>query len=430
MCLPINREEIAESVFFTRITDSRYKTNRITIAFLTSQDSAERVSEIALLMRVLSRRNGTYPDTKLFSRALAELYDTTIAFDLGNFGDCHCAELAVSAIDDSYALEGEAVTSAAAQILLDCVMKPHFTSCTSGKIAADIEADKKAQIEEIEAELNDKRRYANIKAMEIAYRGEKSALNKNGTVEGVGAATADLLLAAYNKLLQTARIEIICAGKNDFSAVAELYAAAFSALGRKKENICNVNSEYSPLKSSPEERTEKLPVSQCKTVFVMKTDCRDTAALKMMTKIYGGGVSSKLFLNVREKLSLCYYCASVFDAEKGIMMIYSGVEESNIDPAREEIFRQWEDMKAGNFTEEDLAKAFIGTENDLKSISDSPAGITGWYLGKIYRCDIISPEKQIERYKEVTREQIIAAASGTALDTVYVLRGQEEVSSD
>lgn len=46
-----------------------------------------------------------------------------------------------------------------------------------------------------------------------------------------------------------------------------------------------------------------------------------------MTDVFGGGPYSRLFMNVREKLSLCYYCSARLIRGKGIIVIQSGIEK-------------------------------------------------------------------------------------------------------
>ena len=62
----------------------------------------------------------------------------------------------------------------------------------------------------------------------------------------------------------------------------------------------------------------------------------DVAAARLMNALLGGTPHSLLFRNVREKLSLCYYCASSYDRLKGILLVDSGVDGQNAGRAKEE----------------------------------------------------------------------------------------------
>ena len=131
-------------------------------------------------------------------------------------------------------------------------------------------------------------------------------------------------------------------------------------------------------------------------------------------------------MNVREKLSLCYYCWSRYNEKKGAMLIDCGIENSNIEKAKAEIIAQFEDMKKGNFSDDDVLYAKLNSQNTLKTIGDSLGAIAGWYLSAIYMNDIKSPEEVMEEDMAVTREQIIEAANSMKLDTVYILTSNGE----
>ena len=143
--------------------------------------------------------------------------------------------------------------------------------------------------------------------------------------------------------------------------------------------------------------------------------------------IMGGTPFSRLFLNVREKLSLCYYCAARFDGATGIMMVDIGLEKGNKDKAKEEILRQLSLVAQGEFDGEELENTKLSYINSLKSVGDSLAAIESWYLMQILWYEQpASTEQEVEAVQAVTREQVIGAASQVTLDTVYFLTSKED----
>ena len=144
-----------------------------------------------------------------------------------------------------------------------------------------------------------------------------------------------------------------------------------------------------------------------------------------MAAILGGTTSSKLFVNVREKLSLCYYCISRYDLYKGILLIDSGVENINIEKARAEILAQLEAICKGDFTEEEQRSALLSLKNSYNSVYESDSSIEGYYFGQILKKTRFTPEMEKEKLEKVTREEIIQVAKKIKLDTVYLLTGKE-----
>jgi predicted Zn-dependent peptidase len=359
----------------------------------------------------------------LLNARLSSLYAAKLSDSVSNLGDTQNITLTIKTIDSRYALENEDVMGVAVKILLDCLFNPLLESdsptesCGFSKKVT--ETEKQACIDTIEAELNEKRVYAIRRATELLCKGEPAAVHDRGTIERVRKITAESAYKAYQSLLETARIEIICVGCNNFYTVRETMTEVFARLKRGEIEDCH--SKMSSAKSQILTHTEEMEVNQSKMVLGLKSESDDIDALTLMTKIYGGSATSKLFEKVREEMSLCYYCWSKFYVGKSLLIAECGVEKDKIEIAKDEILNQLELMKTSDFTDDEMNHAMLSMENDLKLVNDSLTGIKTWYLSKIYRCDIITPEQAIERYRRVTRERIVKAAESVVLDTVYIL---------
>jgi predicted Zn-dependent peptidase len=183
----------------------------------------------------------------------------------------------------------------------------------------------------------------------------------------------------------------------------------------------------SPVKDEVCEIREKLDVTQCKTVMAYKSDYEDIYTAKLFTGLLGCTPFSKLFVNVREKLSLCYYCSAGYIDLKGTMVIQSGVEKANIERAREAVEEQVEQLKQGNFTDEELYNTKLYLCGLYKSNYDTTGDTASWYEAQITRGTELTPEQQSEILMNVTREQVIECAKSFRLDTVYVMESDSEV---
>ena len=172
---------------------------------------------------------------------------------------------------------------------------------------------------------------------------------------------------------------------------------------------------------------EDMPVNQGKLVIGMRSGVTlhdpDYPAMLMFNEIFGGGVTSKLFMNVREKMSLCYYCSSSPDSYKGLLFVQSGIEVENREVAETAINDQLEAVRRGEFTEEEMRSAYLGLVNSYRELSDSARGLESWYLGRMLAGVGGAPDDVSERLSVVTKDEIIAAAKKSAVDTVYFLRG-------
>lgn len=416
----INRRKIADGVYFSSITDKRYKKNLISVAFST-QLSEETATENVIVPLLLTKCNSKLPSYKAFNNKMSRLYASGIGGTTGRQYDLQTISFGAYYLDDVYALAGEKMTEIMTDILIDCLTSP---VTENGVFTAKfIELEKKTAIDNIETAINDKRSYAIERAMKTICKGEPASVCSYGTVEKAKLITPESAYKAYRRMLETMPCEIICTGCSDFDGVAEKFAAAFEKAGR--HDIENTTIALSPVKTQTEEVTERLTVNQSKLVLGFKSHSDDDAALILLQKIFGGTTSSKLFQNVREKMSLCYYCSAARNDLKGIMLVNSGVENENIEKTKEAVIDQLEEIKNGNFTDEDINFAEMAIKNDLKSVADSAGNVSNWYFDCIRKNDIVTPEEKLERYLGVSKERIIAAAKSMVLDSVYVLTGNE-----
>lgn len=416
----INRRKIADGVYFSSITDKRYKKNLISVAFST-QLSEDTATENVIVPVLLTKCNSKLPTYKAFNNKMSRLYASGIGGTAGRQYDLQTISFGAYYLDDIYALSGEKMTGIMTDILIDCLTSP----VTENGVFSEkfVELEKKTVIDNIETAINDKRSYAIERAMKTICKGEPASVCSYGTVEKAKLITPDSAYKAYRRMLETMPCEIICTGCSDFDGVAEKFAAAFEKAGR--HDIENTTIALSPVKTQTEEVTERLTVNQSKLVLGFKSHSDDDAALVLLQKIFGGTTSSKLFRNVREKMSLCYYCSAARNDLKGIMLVNSGVENENIEKTKEAVIDQLEEIKDGNFTNEDINFAEMAIKNDFKSVADSAGNVSNWYFDCIRKNDIVTPEEKLGRYLGVSKERIIAAAKSMVLDSVYVLTGNE-----
>lgn len=416
----INRRKIADGVYFSSITDKRYKKNLISVAFST-QLSEDTATENVIVPVLLTKCNSKLPTYKAFNNKMSRLYASGIGGTAGRQYDLQTISFGAYYLDDIYALSGEKMTGIMTDILINCLTSP----VTENGVFSEkfVELEKKTVIDNIETAINDKRSYAIERAMKTICKGEPASVCSYGTVEKAKLITPDSAYKAYRRMLETMPCEIICTGCSDFDGVAEKFAAAFEKVGR--HDIENTTIALSPVKAQTEEVTERLTVNQSKLVLGFKSHSDDDAALVLLQKIFGGTTSSKLFRNVREKMSLCYYCSAARNDLKGIMLVNSGVENENIEKTKEAVIDQLEEIKNGNFTNEDINFAEMAIKNDFKSVADSAGNVSNWYFDCIRKNDIVTPEEKLGRYLGVSKERIIAAAKSMVLDSVYVLTGNE-----
>ena len=152
----------------------------------------------------------------------------------------------------------------------------------------------------------------------------------------------------------------------------------------------------------------------------------DTPAMILANLIFGGTSNSKLFMNVREKLSLCYYCFAVPEAQKGLMVVTAGIQRENAERTKEEILRQWKEVCRGEFTDGALEDARRALINAYRELTDNPSGLESWYTARAMAGITRSPEDEIAMVAALTRDDVIASANKLTPDTFYLMEGTAE----
>lgn len=418
------RKTISDGVHFTVIQDTKFKQNQLVVSFFLPL-SQKTASAYALLPLVLKRGCSELPDMTALNRRLKGLYGAHLDGSVVKRGETQIVTLYCESLGDAYAFGGEQVLLECAGLLNAVIFDPALeNNCFKAK---DVEIERRNLIDQIDSILNEKRSYATMRLKEEMCANEAYGISELGRREDAEAVTPEALFEAWGQMLKTARAEIFLVGSGDAAPIEKLFSDSFARVGRDAvEQVQTV-----VIKEPGEAKTviERLPVTQAKLVMGLRAGMaspENTDAMQLAVAILGGTPHSKLFANVREKMSLCYYCLSYFERQKGLVFIDSGIEEQNYEQARGEILHQLEELKAGSFSDDDICFAKLSLQNSFTQVTDSLDALAVYYLSQSISGAIRTPAESAAGIMGVTREEIIDAAQKIALDTVYLLAGEKE----
>ncbi len=414
------QRKICNGVTFGSITDDRFKIGRLSATLLVPL-SRQTAAANALLSCVLTRSCKRYPNFTALSRKLDSLYGAALYPSVRQIGDYQALTIAVSGIDDAYALDGEFVSAELADLLSSIIFEPDVNGGLFKE--EDIEQEKRQLLENIDSEYNDKRYYAVKRCIENMCSDELYSIGRFGSRQDVESLKNADVYAAWERLLSDARVELTMLGNTSPDKAYEGFVKYF---GSKPRTIDAVeHTEIVPNEVRYVCENQELSQSKLVMGFRCNYDNDDAAALEnsLMSAVLGGTPTSKLFLNVREKQSLCYYCVSRVDNNKGIMLIDSGVETENIDKARDAVLEQLTLLKNGDISDEELTNAKLALKNSLMSSLDSLAALQSYYIGGVLRKNQLTPLKAAELTDKISKERIVELANKVQLDTVFTLRG-------
>ena len=423
--MPPIPQTIAPGVSFLSLPDSRFKTARLTAAFLLPLKE-ETAARYALVPHLLCRSCAAYPDMTALNRRLNQLYGARIHAGVSRVGDQQALLLTADCIDDRYALKDEPVAADCAKLLLSMIFNPALEDGVFRE--ADVDPERRCLVEIIESEINEKRLYARHKCEQLLCPGEPYAVGVYGDIERAKALTPADATAAWKELLSTASILWIYQGGAEGADVAAAIGAGFAVWGDRRPAALTTGTAFTP-PEQPVRRTETMAVNQSKLVMGFRVGIADPdeacMAARLMNALFGGTPHSMLFRSVREKLSLCYYCASSYDYIKGVMLVDSGVEAAKADEAQAEILRQLDLLRQGAFTDEDLEAARRSVLNQFQEVDDLQSSRMGWYLRQSVSTRFTSPEESAPALAAVTRDEVCAAARQVHPICVYLLQSEK-----
>lgn len=425
MPIAYKRTMIGEGISLTEITDPKYKSNYITFTFAVPVD--EKTAPLNnLVTDILASSNRKCPSMTKMTRSLAYLYGAMLSARSRRVGDIQENGLSIEYICDEFTMDNEVISVKAVQTMLDCLFDPHLEN---GVFTEKYVSMRKKELEDtIRAEINDKFGYSMRRAREVIYKNEPACVNMLGTIENARAVTPQQLFERYEALKRSAQIDITMCGKS-FDAVKPVIIEAMSKLER--ENVVTVSYKNpSPIKAETERLTESQDINQSKMIMAFKSNYKDIYVAKVFAALFGGTPFSKLFSNVREKMSLCYYCSAVYADLKDTMIVSSGISKENIDIAERAILSQLDAVKKGDFTDEELENAITYLCTGFKSNNDSIYRMVEYYLAQNTRGTAYTPEQVCDIFRKVTRQQVIDCANSFEYDTFYVMQSQQEVSGD
>ena len=417
----MTRTRLAEGVYLTYLPAQKFKTSLLSAQFVTPLRQ-ETASAWALLPSVLRRGTVSCPDMGALSARLDQLYGARIESTVRKKGENQCVGFVASLIDDSFAPGGEKLLEPVADLLGELICDP---MTERGRfVPAYFESEKTNLLDAIRSLINDKRDYADSRLLREMCAGEPYGISRLGDEESAERVQPKRLYGLYQELISTARLELFYSGSAPRKRVEQALLSALSALPRDGVQEPSLAQPHMPRKEVRQVE-ETMDVTQGKLGMGFSCGSDDYAAMLLGNTIFGGSSNSRLFLNVREKLSLCYYASSLYHRQKRVITVSSGIEFRNFQKAYDEILAQLKAVQEGGLEDWELEGARSTLLNAYASMGDSQGKLENFYLGQAATGQSETPEDLAEQVRQVTEDRIRQAMETVRLDTVYFLKGEE-----
>ena len=424
-----NKFSIKNNVNLNVVTTDRFKMSRLSFSFIYDADKISSPAK-KLTYSTLMRGSKNYPTVTKINCALDDLYGSTVLYRFSSDGDRHVYTFVCEMLEGKYLPEGEEIDilGGTLDILGDILFNPLLDK-DDLLLSEYVESEKLIALDNIRAKINDQRAYSASNCKKIMFQGEKCGISIDGDEEIVSSFDHKTVSECYKTIFDGVSVECFYVGSERHERISSLITKFFSRMPESK-NACSYG--YTPFKAvkplSFHNETQcvtqgRLTVGLTAGV-VMGED--DYYAMSLFNEIFGGSSTSKLFMNVREKKSLCYYCNSVYLVSKGAIFISCGVNPDNKDEAYKEMLYQLDEMKKGNITDEEITTAKKLICAALRQVTDSPAAIDGFSFRRTMANITETPDDAYEKINKVTREDIVRISKLVEPNTVYFLYGEEE----
>ena len=423
--MELTRTEILPGVWLSHLRTDKFKTACLSVTLLT-QLRRETAAMNALIPYVLRRGTARSPDMEAISARLDALYGTAIEPVVRRVGEIQCLGFFASIPEEDYLPGAKGVLRKATELMGELLLSP----ATRGGLLLPryVDSEKEKMLEAIRSRINDKRGYALFRCIEEMCCCEDFAVGRLGGESECEAIHYTKLSRHYKSLLQSCPIEIFYCGRAEKKQLVSFLRDALMTLPRGEIDYdIGTDVRMNALEEGTRTVKETLDVTQGKLVMGFRLgesmEEPDTAALTVFNAAFGGGTSSKLFANVRERLQLCYYAGSLVDVHKGLLLVSSGIEFDKFEAARDEILAQLAAIARGEVSDEELMSAKMGVASELRAMTDSQGELEGFTLTQALDGLDYGPLELAELVNDVTREQLAAIAGNAECDMIYFLQG-------
>lgn len=402
------------------IKTDKFKTISIDINFYRKIKEDE-VTKRNLLKMILLDSNNDYKTERELIIESEKLYDIKISSSISRIGEFSDLSFQTKFLNEKYTEED--MNKESIIFFLNLIFNPYIKD----NKFINIDKQKNKLLQEMISVKDNKVKYSILKLME-KMKDKPYSYNPYGTTEELDEITGKDLYDYYKKVLNEDQIDIFVLGDFSSQRMKDIFKEYFKVTTFKKENKNLLVKELVPRKRIVKYH-EYDKVSQSQLVLLCSlnnlTDFERKYTIKLYSEILGGSSNSILFSKVREEKSYCYYINSGVKAYDNILIINSGIEKKNVDPAIKLIRKCLKDINNGKISDDILESSKNTIISSIKTSSDTPNGIINTALSRV----LVSSDSTIDRIKNfsrITKEDIIKVSKKVNLHTILTLENKED----
>jgi len=417
-------KSVTQSLSLRVLPTDRFKAGMLSLSAVLPI-TAETTPMTSLLLSVLLRGTEKYPTLEAINRRLDYLFGTELTIRNFYRGDAQVIGFSAELLDVAY-LAGEDPTREILDVVDQILFHPLLDE--NGYLTEKyVESEKKLQCDSIRSIKNNPRVYAAERIRALLYEGQPCGVPAYGTEQAIMAITPEVLTAHWRNLVKNLTLDCFYIGSMDTDRLAEHLSATLGTSLTASHTAYPTVCSSVPLPKAPRTVSETIEAGQSHLLLAYRSsltlnDARHAACM-VFNEMLGASPVSRLFVYVREKLSLCYSCSSSYRPMKGTLQIACGLHRDNREVAEAEIKKQMEDLICGSFSDAELEAAKKSLRHFLRQSEDSPAALESFYYNRALTQNETTLDDLRRAIEAVTREDVTEVARAFSLHTVYFLEG-------
>ncbi len=425
------RSAITDSVNLFSIQTDKFKTG--IIAFTIAMPAGKLHSPYSLILaKMLERATKSYPSRIALSRRVDDLYVSSTDIRRIGFGKNILFSFSAEMLDEKYCKKSANVTRDICALLKEYILSPLFDE--DGLFPEEaFEQEKRRSASALRAIINSPGAYASLRLSELLRRDDPDTLSFEETIEAVERCDRYTLTKFYKENISCRPIDVYYVGSLSHEKMADKLCEVLGEYrATKKEELIALLADNAPRQTV--HKNETMPLSQGRLGIGFRSDIRmgdeDYYAALLFDELFGGSPSSKLFVNVREKRSLCYSCGSNYSSTTGNVTASAGISPKNRNITEQAILIEFENIKAGKITKNEFAASKNSLLNSIRETYDSPIDILEYYLYSNTANVNLSLDEHLARVSLLKKEDVVRVANRTVLDCIYFLCGESQTNGE
>lgn len=406
------------------IKTDRFKTINVRINF-KRKIKKEEINYRNFLSEILLESSNIYKTRRDLQIKKEELYNTSLSSVSYKSGCYTFLSYSLTFLNEKYTEVG--MNEESIKLLLEMLLNPNVENGAFNQKSFDLV---KEEIKTSLISMNENPDIvASLKLDELMGKDTPLEYKMAGYLDTIDEVTSENLYEYYKSVISDDIIDIFIIGD-----IGDEIKDYFENIDFRDTENKKSESHFVKLSLNEEQEViENKGFVQSKLQMGFKieelTEFERKYVLHAYSFILGGGNDSKLFREVREENSLCYYISSNYSPLFNTLNVTAGIGADDYETAVELVKKAIKEMEDGEFSDSDLEEVKTIYQNACMKLYDSPASIIQNYLSHEYlNNDLI--DERIEKIKEVTKDDIVKLAKKIKLDTIYFLEGGNDLEEE